>query len=72
MNETSPSRETGESDAERRLEIARAAYREFFALCFWSYREDLEIGEADIPWLIRGLRRHGGAAGYRVVAKLCH
>ncbi len=54
-----------------RLELARRAFKEFYAQCFWSYRDDLEITEAKIPLVIRGLRLHGGHKGYRVVAELC-
>lgn len=60
-----------QNDPESRLEIAQRAFREFYAQCFWSYRPDAEITEADIPWIIRELRHYGGAKGYRVVAELC-
>ena len=56
---------------QRRLDLARKAYREFYALCFWSYREDAEITEDKIAFVIRGLRKHGGLAGYRIAAELC-
>lgn len=55
----------------RRLELARKAYRDFYAQCFWSYREDAEITEEKIPFVIRRLREHGGHAGYRIAAELC-
>ncbi|PWU17124.1 MAG: hypothetical protein C5B50_11865 [Verrucomicrobia bacterium] len=61
----------GQTDRERRLELARKAFKEFYAQCFWSYREDLEITEEKIPFVIRGLREEGGLAGYRVAAELC-
>jgi hypothetical protein len=68
--------ETDQSLAEsavrqHRLDLARNAFREFYAQCFWSYREDAEITEAKIPFVIRRLREHGGLAGYRVAAELC-
>ncbi len=59
------------SGGEGRLELARRAYREFHASCFWSYREDAEITEEKIPWVVRQLREHGGLRGYRVAAMLC-
>ena len=65
---TSPSAAT---DRQRRLELARRAFKEFYARCFWSYREDMEITEEKIPLIIRGLREEGGLAGYRVAAELC-
>ena len=70
MNETEQSlRET--AFRQRRLDLARKAFREFYAQCFWSYREDAEITEDKIALVIRGLREHGGLAGYQVAAKLC-
>ena len=60
-----------QTDAERRLELARKAFKEFSAICFWSYPADLEIGEEDISWIIRGLREEGGHRGYRAAAQLC-
>ena len=59
------------ADQQRRLELARRAFKEFYARCFWSYREDMEITEEKIPMIIRGLREEGGLAGYRVAAELC-
>ena len=73
MNETKPSLPASDTAArQRRLELARQAFREFYAQCFWSYREDAEITEDKIPLVIRGLREHGGLAGYRTAAELCH
>jgi hypothetical protein len=63
---------TDEDVRQRRLELARQAFKDFHALCFWSYREDAEITEEKIPFVIRGLREHGGLAGYRKAAELCH
>ena len=56
---------------QRRLDLARQAFREFYAQCFWSYREDAEITEDKIPFVVRGLREHGGLAGYQAAAELC-
>jgi len=75
MNERDPQLPAGEAEAavaQRRLELARQAFKDFYAQCFWSYRADAEITEDKIPFVIRGLREHGGLAGYRVAAKLCH
>lgn len=72
MNETVPPVESaGAAARQRRLELARRAFREFYAQCFWSYREDTEINEEQIPFVIRGLREHGGLPGYRIAAELC-
>ena len=59
------------TSSERRIELARQAFKQFYASCFWSCREDLEITEELIPLVIRGLRNHGGMAGYRVANELC-
>jgi len=56
---------------QRRVELARKAFREFYAQCFWSYREDTEITEDKIPFVIRGLRENGGLAGYQAASELC-
>lgn len=70
--ETQTPRTMGDAEArQRRLELARKAYRDFYAQCFWSYREDAEITEGDIPWVVRELRLNGGHRGYRVVGEIC-
>lgn len=56
---------------DRRLAIARRAYRDFFAQCFWSSDPNRRIEEADLPWIIRNLRENGGHRGYHVVEQLC-
>ncbi len=72
MNETGSSPSATEADArQRRLELARQAFKEFYAQCFWSAPADMEIIEADIPFIVRGLRLHGGHKGYRIAAELC-
>ncbi|CAN5180397.1 hypothetical protein BH20VER2_BH20VER2_03330 [soil metagenome] len=58
------------SDKEQ-LSLAREAYRLFQTRCFWFMRPDLEITEANLPLIIRGLRTHGGHAGYALAARLC-
>ena len=61
-----------DADAQtRRVELARQAFKEFYAQCFWSYRADAEIGAEDIPWIICELRHYGGAKGYRAVTEIC-
>ena len=59
------------TDLERRLKLARQAYHDFHATCFWSYRSNLEITEDRIPFVIRGLRKYGGHKGYKIAAELC-
>ena len=54
-----------------RIREARRAYREFHDRCFWSSPVDLKIIEADIPWVIEQLRRHGGRPGWERAERLC-
>lgn len=54
-----------------RVREARRAFRRFRATCFWSYRPDLVIGTADVPWVAEQLRRHGDRAAWRVAERLC-
>jgi hypothetical protein len=61
---------TDAAGRQRRVELARQAFREFYAQCFWSYRKDAEITEEDISWVVRELRHNGGHPGYRVVAEI--
>jgi hypothetical protein len=56
---------------QHRLELARRAFKEFYAQCFRSYRQGAVIGEEDIPWVIRELRHYGGVKGFQAVAELC-
>jgi hypothetical protein len=74
MNETNsqPPRIGDDAEArQRRLELARKAFKDFYAQCFWSYRPEAEITEDDIPWVVRELRHNGGHRGYHVVGEIC-
>lgn len=54
-----------------RVREARRAFRRFRAMCFWSYRADLEIGADDVPWVAEQLRKHGNREAWETAAKLC-
>ena len=54
-----------------RVREARRAYRRFRTQCFWSYRPDLVITQADVPWVAEQLRKHGGREAWLVGARLC-
>jgi hypothetical protein len=56
---------------QHRLELARQAFKEFYAQCFWSSDPNHQVVETDLPWIIRNLRQNGGHRGYRIVAELC-
>ena len=62
---------TAQIDRQRRLELARQAFKEFYALCFWSADPDLVVEEQHIPLIVRNLRLHGGHKGFRLAAELC-
>ena len=49
---------------ENRLERARRVYREYFTLCFWHWRPDLDVTEAMIPAIIKGLRANGNRQAF--------
>ena len=59
------------ADRERRLALARQAFADFSAQCFWFWKDDPNITEETIPLIVRELRLNGGHAGYRVAAELC-
>ena len=50
---------------------ARRAFRTFHASSFWSYRKDLKIAHADVPWVAEQLMKHGDRKAWRVAARLC-
>lgn len=54
-----------------RVREARRAFRRFRAMCFWSYRPDLEIRLEDVPWVAEQLMKHGNREAWRVGARLC-
>lgn len=54
-----------------RVREAKRAYRRFHASCFWSYRADLTITHADVPWVAEQLMKHGNREAWRTGAKLC-
>lgn len=54
-----------------RVREARRAFRRFRATCFWSYRPDLVIRSADIPWVAEQLKKNGNREAWRVAARLC-
>jgi hypothetical protein len=50
---------------------ARRAFRRFRTSCFWSYRPDLRITQADVPWVAEQLMKHGNREAWTVGARLC-
>lgn len=54
-----------------RVRDARRAFRRFYAQCFWSYRRDLPIRLADVPWVAEQLKKHGNREAWHAGARLC-
>lgn len=54
-----------------RVRDARRAFRRFHVQCFWSYRRDLAITRADVPWVAEQLMKHGNREAWRAGARLC-
>ena len=50
---------------------ARRAFRRFHTSCFWSYRPDLVIGIAEVPWVAEQLMRQGNRDAWRIGRWLC-
>ena len=55
---------------EEKLALAGRLYHECYAECFWHMKPDLEITEATLPLIIRGLRDYGGRREFLEAAKL--
>lgn len=53
-----------------RLELANQLYREYHTRCFWHCPRDLDITEDLIPFVVKGLRAHGGHRGFLLASKL--
>ncbi len=54
-----------------RVRDARRAFRRFYAQCFWSYRRDLSITQADVPWVAEQLKKHGNREAWQAGTRLC-
>ncbi len=68
------SRRTLDPDTARamvRAREARRAFRESYAMCFWSCRKDLEIGPADVEWVAETLKKNGDMRAWRTAGRLC-
>jgi hypothetical protein len=57
-------------NAHERLELANQLFREFHTRCFWHSPRDLVITEELIPFVVKGLRTHGGRRGFMLAGKL--
>jgi hypothetical protein len=55
---------------DERLELANRLSREYHARCFWHSPRDLVITEELIPFVVKGLRTHGGRRGFIASGRL--
>jgi hypothetical protein len=55
---------------EEKLALAKRLYRECYSDCFWHMKPDLEITEATLPLIIRGLQDYGGRREFLEAARL--
>ncbi len=51
------------------VRLARTAYRDFRAQCFWSYGE-VDISPKDVPWVVAQLRRNGDRRAWERAARI--
>jgi len=58
------------TEAER-LALAQKAFREFKAMCFWSWSPDAIITAEILPHFLKDLRTHGGHKGWKLAAEIC-
>ena len=57
--------------AAEKLELARQAFRDFHARCFWFMRADAEIVAEEVPYICERLRADGGRRGFQIAAEIC-
>jgi hypothetical protein len=59
-----------EATAPDKVELARRLYKEFYVRCFWHMDANLDVQEATIPLIVKGLKTHGGRRGLLAAAEL--
>ncbi|HKI32365.1 MAG TPA: hypothetical protein VKA46_10890 [Gemmataceae bacterium] len=57
-------------NGDERVELANQLFHEFHTRCFWHSPRDLVITEELIPFVVKGLRTHGGRRGFMLAGKL--
>jgi hypothetical protein len=55
---------------DERVALANQLFHEFHTRCFWHSPHDLVITEELIPFVVKGLRKHGGRRGFLLADKL--
>jgi len=51
-------------DLAERLDLANRLYRAYHTRCFWHGPRDLAITAELLPYVVKGLRTHGGRRGF--------
>lgn len=57
---------------QERLDLANQLFRDFYTRCFWYCPPNLIITEELVPFVVKGLRLHGGHRGFLLAGKLLH
>jgi hypothetical protein len=70
MPETPIPMPTSATPEHQRVELANQLFREFRTQCFWHSPQDLVITEEVIPFVVKGLRSHGGRRGFILAGQL--
>jgi hypothetical protein len=52
------------------VRLARAAFRRYRTLCFWSFAPDLQITQSNAMWVAEQLRRNGNRAAWLAAARI--
>jgi len=68
MNKSSSS---SSLDLAATLALAQQAFAKYKTACFWYMRDDLVVTEANLHWIVKGLRSHGDREAFLLAAKLC-
>jgi hypothetical protein len=60
----------GGQEPDEQLALANQLYCEFYAQCFWHSPRDLVITKELVPFVVKGLRHHGGRRGFLLAETL--
>ncbi len=59
------------ADTEERLRLAREAFAQYYALCFWSWSRDTVITPSLLPNVAHALRNNGGRRQWILSEVIC-
>ena len=52
------------------IRLARSAYRNSHARCFWSYGRELQVTAKNASWVAEQLRRNGSLADWKIASRI--